>query len=110
MSGRLALAVVGVALGGCLESFDPDVGEPLRPLCTDEDSDPDEDVSFADPGYTITYRVTNEGTRAGRAKCQLIAMSESGRRLLVIPPGTRAKGRSACSIDRDLLLGGSPCW
>jgi hypothetical protein len=39
------------------------------------------DVTFADPGYTITYRVTNEGTSAGRAKCQLIAMAESGRRL-----------------------------
>ena len=48
MTGRLALVVLAAALGGCLDSFVPDVGEPLRPTCTDEDSDPDEDVSFAD--------------------------------------------------------------
>ncbi len=39
------------------------------------------DVSAADPGYTITFAVTNEGTRPGRAKCQLQALSESGLRL-----------------------------
>ncbi len=39
------------------------------------------DVAFADPGYAISYRVTNEGTKAGRAKCQLIALADSGRRL-----------------------------
>jgi hypothetical protein len=38
-------------------------------------------VTPADPGYTITYAVTNEGTRPGRAKCQLIALGASGERL-----------------------------
>jgi len=39
-------------------------------------------VAVADPGgYDITYAVTNEGTRPGRAKCQLVATAESGRRL-----------------------------
>jgi hypothetical protein len=38
-------------------------------------------VSFADPGYAITFRATNEGTAAGRAKCQLVALAETGRRL-----------------------------
>jgi hypothetical protein len=38
-------------------------------------------VTPADPGYAITYAVTNEGTRAGRAKCQLVALSASGERL-----------------------------
>jgi hypothetical protein len=38
-------------------------------------------VTSADPGYAITYSVTNEGTKAGRAKCQLIALGESGERL-----------------------------
>jgi hypothetical protein len=38
-------------------------------------------VAPADPGYAITYLVTNEGTRPGRAKCQLIALGESGERL-----------------------------
>jgi hypothetical protein len=38
-------------------------------------------VARADPGYAITYAVTNEGTRSGRAKCQLIAIGASGERL-----------------------------
>jgi hypothetical protein len=38
-------------------------------------------VSPADPGYAITYAVTNVGTRPGRAKCQLIALGASGERL-----------------------------
>ena len=39
------------------------------------------DIVAADPGYTITYAVTNEGTKPGRAKCQLIALSDAGRQL-----------------------------
>ena len=39
------------------------------------------DVVAADPGYTITYAVTNEGTKPGRAKCQLIALNDAGRQL-----------------------------
>lgn len=35
----------------------------------------------ADPGYAITYAVTNEGTRPGRAKCQLTALGAAGQRL-----------------------------
>ena len=37
-------------------------------------------VAPAEPvGYAITYAVTNEGTRPGRAKCQLIALGAAGR-------------------------------
>jgi uncharacterized OB-fold protein len=32
-------------------------------------------------GYVITYTVVNEGTKPGRAKCQLVALGENGRRL-----------------------------
>jgi len=40
------------------------------------------DVTPADPvGFAITYAVTNEGTNAGRAKCLLVALGESGERL-----------------------------
>ena len=39
------------------------------------------EIAFADPGYTISFAVTNEGSRAGRAKCQLTALAETGRRL-----------------------------
>ncbi len=39
-------------------------------------------VAPADPiGYAITYAVTNEGTKAGRAKCQLVALDADGRQL-----------------------------
>lgn len=39
-------------------------------------------VAAADPaGYAITYAVTNEGTRPGRAKCRLVALAEDGRQL-----------------------------
>ncbi|MDQ3690652.1 MAG: hypothetical protein M3406_11600 [Chloroflexota bacterium] len=32
-------------------------------------------------GYDITYAVTNEGTKPGRAKCQLIALGAGGEQL-----------------------------
>ena len=39
------------------------------------------DFGPADPGWTITYAVTNEGSRPGRAKCQLVALGDAGERL-----------------------------
>ena len=39
------------------------------------------DVAFADPGYSISFAVTNQGTKPGRAKCQLTALAENGQRL-----------------------------
>jgi hypothetical protein len=39
------------------------------------------DVAPANPGYAITFAVTNEGTSTGRAKCQLVALAENGSRL-----------------------------
>jgi hypothetical protein len=42
-------------------------------------------VEPAEPvGYSITYTVTNEGTKAGRAKCQLIALAADGRQLRTV--------------------------
>ncbi|HEX7171616.1 MAG TPA: hypothetical protein VF365_03290 [Candidatus Limnocylindria bacterium] len=38
-------------------------------------------IAFADPGYAISFAVTNEGTNPGRAKCQLTALGETGQRL-----------------------------
>lgn len=32
-------------------------------------------------GYEVTFAVTNDGTRAGRAKCQLVALGEANERL-----------------------------
>ena len=39
------------------------------------------EVAPADLGYAITIAVTNEGTRPGRAKCQLEALGAAGQRL-----------------------------
>jgi predicted nucleic acid-binding Zn ribbon protein len=58
-------------------------------------------VERADPaGFTITYSVRNEGTAAGRAKCQLTARDDDGRQLRVrnsltmqIPGGETAEGQ-----------------
>jgi hypothetical protein len=36
-------------------------------------------------GYAVSFSVTNQGTRPGRAKCQLVALGPSGERL-----GTRS--------------------
>lgn len=38
-------------------------------------------VRAADPGFAITYAVSNEGTKPGRAKCQIVAIGERGERL-----------------------------
>jgi predicted nucleic acid-binding Zn ribbon protein len=48
-------------------------------------------VAPAQPqGYAVTYTVTNEGTKAGRAKCRILALGDTGQRLrartVVTPP------------------------
>lgn len=39
------------------------------------------EVTAAELGYEISYTVRNEGSRAGRAKCQVVALDDGGRRL-----------------------------
>ena len=67
----IVLAVAGLAIAASLSlrGVGPYGAEVLR-------------VEPAEPaGYAITYAVTNEGTRAGRAKCQLVALDAEGQRL-----------------------------
>jgi len=64
----LAVAALAVAASLSLRGVGPYEAEVL-------------DVVAADPGYAITYTVTNEGTKPGRAKCQLVALSDAGRQL-----------------------------
>ena len=55
-------------------------------------------VEPAEPvGYTISYVVTNDGTRSGRAKCQLIALGPDGEQLRTqgTVPSPIEGGRSA---------------
>ncbi|HVM25893.1 MAG TPA: hypothetical protein VM253_10895 [Candidatus Limnocylindrales bacterium] len=42
------------------------------------------EVAAADLGYDIAYAVTNEGSKAGRAKCQLAALTAAGRTLRTV--------------------------
>jgi hypothetical protein len=67
----IVLAVAGLALAASLSlrGVGP-YGAEVRRVA------PGEEI-----GYAITYAVTNEGTRPGRAKCQLVAFGEDGRRL-----------------------------
>lgn len=59
-------------------------------------------IQPADPvGFTITYTVRNDGTSAGRAKCQLTALDDNGRPLRVrnaltaqIPGGETTEGQA----------------
>lgn len=51
-------------------------------------------IAPADPGFAITYVVTNEGTRPGRAKCLLTALGPTGQRL-----------RTANTITRQIAGG-----
>jgi hypothetical protein len=46
-ASTLICVVVTSGLLGCLDPFAPDVGPPQRPVCTNEDSDPQHDVVFA---------------------------------------------------------------
>src|SRR5919106_1817493 len=59
----IVLAVVGLAIAASLAQ------RGIGPFVADVRS-----IAPADPGYTITYTVTNEGTTAGRAKCQIVAL------------------------------------
>lgn len=66
----ILLAVAGLAVAASLSLRD--VGPYAAEVRT---------VEPADPGYSITYAVRNEGTKPGRAKCQLIALGPDGEQL-----------------------------
>ena len=65
----LAVAALGVAASLSLRGVGPysvvirDVTD-MRPI-----------------GYEVTFSVTNDGSSAGRAKCQLVALNEAGQRV-----------------------------
>ncbi len=71
VAAAIVLAVIGLAVAASLSL------RGVGPYAAEVRS-----VAPAEPlGYAITYVVTNEGTNAGRAKCQLIALGDSGERL-----------------------------
>ena len=63
-------------------------------------------VEPADPvGFTITYTVRNEGTAAGRAKCQLTARDDDGRQLRVRNTLTAQIPGGEATEDRETIPG-----
>jgi len=71
VAAAIVLAVIGLAVAASLSL------RGVGPYAAEV-----REVRPSDPvGFAITYAVTNEGTRAGRAKCQLVALGASGQRL-----------------------------
>ncbi|MGI8998943.1 MAG: hypothetical protein ACR2GO_04480 [Candidatus Limnocylindria bacterium] len=63
-------------------------------------------VGPGDPiGYAITYAVTNEGTKPGRAKCQLVALGENGERLRTVSTVTSQIAGSASAELTETIPG-----
>jgi hypothetical protein len=63
----IVLAVVGLAVAASLAQ------RGIGPFVADVRA-----IAPADPGYSITYAVTNEGSAPGRAKCRLVALDADG--------------------------------
>ena len=56
-------------------------------------------------GYAITYAVRNEGTQPGRAKCQLVALGNSGERLRVRSTITDPIGGGQTAEETETIPG-----
>ena len=69
---RRVCATIAVVLAGsgCLGPLQPDVGEPLRERCVDEDSDPAVDVSFQRDIFSGVFHRTT-GTPGAGCRCHL---------------------------------------
>jgi hypothetical protein len=102
----LARAGLAVTLA-CTGPFEPDVGPPLRAACTDEDSNPDEDVSFRDD---IVPRVL----RASATDCSKCHTPDGA-----TPIGIEVGGldlstyaslrRGGINSGSDIVVAGQPC-
>ncbi len=103
----LALLAAAALAGGCLEEFEPDVGQPLRPLCTDEDSDEEVDVSFSADIFDGVF----ERSDLGCTDCHSpggenpIGLRASGLNLSSYAALMRGGDRSADTI----VVAGRPC-
>ena len=63
------------------------------------------DVAPAQPGFAITYAVTNEGTKPGRAKCQLVTFADTGARLRAVSTITGQIPGGATSEQTETITG-----
>ncbi len=62
-------------------------------------------IDPADPGYAITYAVTNEGTNPGRAKCQIVALGDNGERLRTMSSLTARIDGGATAEETETIPG-----
>lgn len=104
---RVLALVAALALGGCLDDFEPDVGPPLRPSCGGEDSDPSVRVSFRDDIQAGLFQRTDLGcadchTPQGPTPLGLRAsgLNLSSRELLL---------RGGDESGTDIVVPGAPC-
>ena len=59
----------------------------------------------ADPGYSIAYAVTNEGSRPGRAKCELVVLGSHGERIRARSTLTAQIAGGATSEESETIPG-----
>lgn len=63
-------------------------------------------VAPAQPsGFTIEYAVTNQGTKAGRAKCQLVAVGSNGEQLRSRSTVTAPIAGGATATEAETIAG-----
>jgi len=97
-------AVVIVALGGCAQLVEPEVGPPLHAACADTDHDPAHDVSFATTLEPLIeeYRCRDCHTANGRTPIGLLT---SGLDMTSYATLRAGGTRSSTSI----IVPGKPC-
>jgi len=108
-AGALAAGALatGALAAACLDPVEPDVGDPVRPLCTDEDSDPGTPVSFSDQ---IETALLDRGDLAcvdchSSGGANPLGLHTSGLSLSSYASLRRGGDRSGA----DIVLPGRPC-
>lgn len=107
--GVLSAIAAGLLAGlaGCLDDFEPEVGPPHRPACSDEDSDPSTRVSFRDDIQAGLFERSD-------LRCADCHTPQGGS-----PLGLRASGLNLSSLasllrggdegGADTVVPGAPC-
>jgi predicted nucleic acid-binding Zn ribbon protein len=95
VAAAIVLAVIGLAVAASLSmrGIGPYVAE-VRGVAPADSA-----------GYAITYAVRNEGTQPGRAKCQLVALGNSGERLRVRSTITEPIGGGQTAEETETIPG-----
>ena len=103
---RLTLAL-SLFVVGCLDPFSPDVGPPSIARCDPEDSNPGQDVSFADDIMPLLERRGSEGG----CSCHMPSSSRPfGIELSGLNLGSHEElMRGGANSMEDIVVPGDPC-